>query len=348
MKRTYIGRNYFNETNGELAVKKFAIEPCPNLTNLGASACYLALASCGALIRYVEHVDQVTFIPSTLRIRLQPNDHTMFLDIATLDGLEVVRNARTAVSLQSETSKACLLNVIDYTVTRVGRRLLRRGLLEPCILLDTIERRQKTVHELSNSEVLYNAVIFGLKNFPDLERALAAMMTKETSRLRNTIVRNQATKSDFDSVEDTIEQNIDTTTISQEDDMLDKQELGNSRGDFETDFDKVDKSQHQGKANVPPSDAIIQNILSVKTSLDAIPKLLQALRNVSSPLLCAIARSLRSQQFESISQKISMIIEEEATVPKGVEEACMQAAFAVKKGRNGTFLASQCTVYEFE
>lgn len=335
--RTYINRNYFNETNGELAYKKYAISPCPNLTNLGASACYLALASCGALIRYVTHVEQCSFISSTLRIRLRPNDHTMFLDIETLNGLEIVSNARTSVGLQSEKEKSSLLNVIDYTVTRAGKRYLRRVLLEPSTVVETITMRQEAVHVFANSELSYNAIVIALKLFPDLERTLAGLMTRETLHLRN--IANQSNNSGLNYEPSTGDDVIDGGTQNDEDvgtynskgrDIHTSNKSGIQDGTIDSDI-----THSQRRANSPPSDSIIQNMLNIKASLSIIPRLLQVLHGKSSLLLNVIARSLRSPQFETLAQKISLIIEEEAVPSKEAEAIRMQGALAVKKGRNG-------------
>lgn len=138
---------------------------CTNLHNLGDSSCYLALACCGALIRYTEHIDEISFAPSSLRVRFRPNDEAVFLDISALEGLEIVNNARRRVGVGGKGSSDCLLRVMDKTKTRAGKRFLRRCLLEPSANLLTITMRQDAVDEMTNSEKLYFDVVAILTRF---------------------------------------------------------------------------------------------------------------------------------------------------------------------------------------
>lgn len=183
VKRTFIGRPFFNETYGALAADKLSNQPCPHIIRLG-SALYLSLASCGALIRYIEHVEDRIFPPSSLRVYFKPNDGTLFLDLSALEGLEVVGNARSANGLPGMHSKACLLHEIDFTTTRAGKRFLRRAVLEPCSDLKSITMRQDVVEELCRSSPIFFSLDSALRRFPDLERAMAILMNRENARLR--------------------------------------------------------------------------------------------------------------------------------------------------------------------
>lgn len=295
--------------------EKLSSVSCPNLTNLGESTCYLALAACGALIRYVEHVDERSFIPGSLVIRLRPNDDAVFLDWSALEGLEVVTNSRASAGIGGVTDTACLLRVMDKTRTRSGKRFLRRALLEPCSELSTILMRQDAVEELSNGEELYFATVGALRRFPDLESTIASLMSKENARLRSigqSRAESQGTKSG--SKEDSDDWDSDENS-----------DEGRSKGTRKFFFSS------------PPSIRLIQDVLNVKAAIETIPALLETIRECQSSLLKAIAESMRSAAFAQVQKEIAEVIDPEALPAKQSEKMRMQGAHAVRFGRNGLF-----------
>lgn len=309
--RTFIGRTYFNETYGALAVENLSNVRCPNLQNLGESSCYLALACCGALIRYVEHVDEIIFAPASLRIRYRPNETAIFLDMSTLEGLEVVANARQTVGVGNIAGGACLLRAMDKTKTRAGKRFLRRSLIEPSADRVTIATRQDTVDELSNSEQLYFGVIAILASFPDLEAAAASLMARENARLR-------------------------TLGVSQ----LGQLE-GETVGEDGTDSEEMDEAVDARKAQsvlpsaLPPSIALVHNVLVIKAALQKVAPLLEAIQGSTSPLMRALAESMRNGALSRLLKEIDDVVDPQALPVRESEKMRMQGAFAVQSGRNG-------------
>lgn len=311
IKRTFIGRTYFNETYGALMAEKLSYQPCPNLTRLGESSCYLALACCGALIRYVEHVEDLSFAPSTLRIRFRPNDDTVFLDVPTLEGLEVLTNARPGNGMAGRAANASLLRIMDKTKTRAGKRFLRRSLLEPCAHLGTISTRQDAVEELGNCEDMYFALSSVLSRFPDLERAMSALMARENARLRSVGSTNELTKKEStpgDESEDSLEEDVLSCHATR---------------------------TKCGLKCQPPSIFLIQNILTIKAGLEAVQPMLHAIHKSKCSLLQAVAESLRSSSLSCLYESIVDVIEKDALPAKEAGRMRMQGAFAVKAGRNG-------------
>ena len=313
VKRTFIGRTYFNDTYGALVAENLSNQPCPTLARLGESSCYLALACCGALIRYVEHVEDLAIAPSSLRIRFQPNHRTVFLDMSTLEGLEVVSNARTMNGLHGPSPSLSLLSVLDNTKTRAGKRFLRRSLLEPCADITTITMRQDAVEELGNSEETYFALISVLSKFPDLERSMAALMTRENSRLRTVTLTNI---------------NDDNAQRSSDSDDSDDDNVPPTPS----------RSGHSRFDTPPPSVSLIQNVLNVKLALHAVESILDAIQQSESPLLRAIAESMRSANLLSLRNEIAEVIDADAVPAKNVERMRMNGAFAVKEGRNSELI----------
>lgn len=291
-------------------MEKLSNTRCPSLAKLGESACYLALASCGALIRYIEHVEELSFSPSSLRITFRPNDGVVFLDMNTLEALEIVSNAQAHLDDKGPQTKACLLRVMDKTKTRAGKRFLRRALLEPSADINNITMRQNAVKELSLSEELYFALIAAILRFPDLERSLAALMAKEHVRLRQSSLNERRQQAEVE-VENDSDNSDETQPL-----------------DFRTSIrNKVDAS--------PPSLALIRDVLNIKAALGTVPALLQAVERAKSPLLKAIAESMRNPGLSDMEAKINEVIDPEAIPAKEIGRMRMQGAFAIKKGTNG-------------
>lgn len=283
---------------------------CPNLHNLGESSCYLALACCGALIRYTEHIDEISFAPSSLKIRFRPNDEAVFLDISALEGLEIVNNARRRVGVGGKAASDCLLRAMDKTKTRAGKRFMRRCLLEPSANLLTITMRQDAVDEMTNSEKMYFDVVAILARFPDLEGAAASLMARENSKLRSIGLIADPAHFDSTSAED--------SDCSREDAAL-KNPLTTGRI----------------QSASPPSIHLVRNILQIKGALRAVLPLLEAIEGSQSALLNGVAESMRHPSFATLLLEIDGIIDQEALPAKEAGRMRMQGAFAVLSGRNG-------------
>lgn len=283
-------------------------------------------------------------MPSTLRIRLQPNEYSIFLDLSTLDGLELVNHGRRGITKPGDQSTTSVLSVLDKTITRSGKRFLRRALLEPLAGIDNIQRRQDAVQELTNSEQLYFAIRAVLKTFPDVERCLAGLMTREHTRLyalarlraasvsENTVVTSPNPRS-------ARETNPDWDQgVASEDDRL---------RDDDSEVGAKPQQPHESPLQSgppltrrPPSIELIQYVLYIKAALHAVAPLLQALENSRSALLKRIAELLRDGHLSGIARKIGDIIEEDIVPHKELQEMRLRSALAIKKGRNGAFYLS--------
>lgn len=257
-------------------------------------------------------MEELSFTPDILRIRFQPKDHTVFLDIPTLEGLELLANARATAGLTSGKHRDSLLRVMDRTSTRAGKRFMRRALLEPCADVATIAMRQDAVEELANSETIYFALLAVLKRFPDLERAVSSLMNRENARLRTIGLTRKVNNNDS---EQSDEGSLDS---KQEDEEKIESLLPNTTG-----------------SAFPPSITLIQNVLCIKASLESIDKFLQALQGTSSELLKAVSESMRNPSLECLLQEIGKVIDQDAAPAKEAEKMRLQGAFAIKAGRNG-------------
>ncbi len=126
----------------------------------------------------------MVFQPHSLRIKFSPNEDKLYLDMQTIEGLELLQNGRPEVQGSSERIQGSLLHVLDKTKTRAGRRLLRRSLLEPSTDRASIKNRQDSVEELTQMDEVYFNVTSVLTKFPDIEQALVALTAKENRIVR--------------------------------------------------------------------------------------------------------------------------------------------------------------------
>eukprot|EP00871_Galdieria_phlegrea_P001097 jgi/Galph1/1989/GphlegSOOS_G643.1 len=91
-KTTKLDRKYFNDTQGLLYCEKLNAERDNYLKEVPR---YLALASCAALIKYVENIQNCSFAMGTLRIRFKDNDDSLLMDYETCKSLELLTSNTT-------------------------------------------------------------------------------------------------------------------------------------------------------------------------------------------------------------------------------------------------------------
>lgn len=91
-------------------------------------------------------------------------------DLSTVRSLELVQN------LTDPKSKACLLGLLNATMTPMGGRLLRSNILQPLTNEETLGTRYDALEELSTKEDMFFAVREALKQFRDVDRILTQLI----------------------------------------------------------------------------------------------------------------------------------------------------------------------------
>lgn len=134
-----------------------------NLKAFGLAETDPALFSSGILLDYVRETSQST-LGHVREISVRTAGDHVELDESTIRNLELVAN------LQDSGKKYTVLEVIDYTHTPMGGRLIRRWLLEPLRDRAAVIRRQEQVTALYRSQSLLSRVRGLLKEVLDLER----------------------------------------------------------------------------------------------------------------------------------------------------------------------------------
>lgn len=123
----------------------------------------LAVSAAGALLRYLKKVRKDSLSLLTKISHLGSNEY-MILDSTTVKNLELVLNLRDG------SLKNSLLDVIDYTLTSMGGRLLRTWLLQPLLECSKINNRLESVEELAKATIERKELKDRLKGIHDLER----------------------------------------------------------------------------------------------------------------------------------------------------------------------------------
>lgn len=107
-------------------------------------------------MKYIELGLGKTFAPQTLRIRFEPSEGSMMIDLSTISSLELIQN------LQDAKSKECFFGLLNETLTRMGARILRSNILQPSTDREKIVERYSALEEMVTKEEMFFAVRTGI------------------------------------------------------------------------------------------------------------------------------------------------------------------------------------------
>ncbi len=136
------------------------------LQGYGAEDSPAAVAAAGAIVTYLTETQRRT-LGHIRHLRIYSARDTMMLDATTQRSLELVRN------LIDGGRRATLIDVLDWTRTPMGGRLLRQWLLQPLQDLEAIKARQDAIEGLLGSAPAREQLGEALRGVRDLERIVA-------------------------------------------------------------------------------------------------------------------------------------------------------------------------------
>ena len=90
-----------------------------------------------------------------MRIKYEPPDGSMMIDLSTIRSLELIQN------LNDPKSRDCLFGLLNHTLTPMGSRLLKSNILQPLTEKTTLEERYDALQELTTHEEIFSAVRHG-------------------------------------------------------------------------------------------------------------------------------------------------------------------------------------------
>jgi DNA mismatch repair protein MSH4 len=97
----------------------------------------------------MEHALSLTFASHSLRIKYQPSEGSMMIDLSTIQSLELIQN------ITNIKSKDCLFGLMNETLTPMGSRILRSNILQPSTREDLLTHRYDAVGELATKEEMF-------------------------------------------------------------------------------------------------------------------------------------------------------------------------------------------------
>ncbi|MBT3275154.1 MAG: DNA mismatch repair protein MutS, partial [Spirochaetales bacterium] len=170
------------DTSRELLKKQFGVS---NLKGFGITDDDAAILPTGALLEYVEDTSK-SLLRHILNLRIYRETEFLGLDESTLRNLEIVRN------LQDGSRQFTLVDVLDYTRSSMGSRMLKHWLLNPLNDISRIEERLEKVETLYRNQLLLSSIRENLSAILDLERlsariALDKAHAKDLQAVRQTL-----------------------------------------------------------------------------------------------------------------------------------------------------------------
>lgn len=164
-----LDRRYWAETTGIEYISQLAFTEDVDSIKTAVTGNYYAICCFAAVLKYVELALSKTFPKRSLRIKYEPSEGSMMIDLSTIHTLELVQN------LQNAKSKDCLFGLLNETLTPMGSRLLRSNVLQPLTNPDTLNSRYQALEELSTREEMFFAVRSALKPFLDADKMLTQL-----------------------------------------------------------------------------------------------------------------------------------------------------------------------------
>lgn len=165
-----LDRQYWSENAGIDYIDQLGFEADVDTIKTSVTGKYFAVCCFAALMKYADLGLSKRFRPQSLRIKYEPSEGSMMIDVATIQSLELVQN------LQNPKSRDCLFGLLHENLTPMGARLLRSNILQPITDPDTLAKRYDAVEELSTKEDMFYAVRQALKSFPDADKILTKLI----------------------------------------------------------------------------------------------------------------------------------------------------------------------------
>ncbi|OOQ91584.1 putative DNA mismatch repair protein Msh4 [Penicillium brasilianum] len=137
---------------------------------------YFVACAFGAVLKYIELELQRVFASHSLRIKFEPSQGSMTIDLATIVSLELIQN------LHNAKSKDSLYGLLNETRTAMGARLIRANILQPSTERVKLTARYNAVEDLSTKEAMFVSVRQSLKGFIDADKVLTSIILVPTKR----------------------------------------------------------------------------------------------------------------------------------------------------------------------
>ncbi len=166
-------KNYLSEDNiDEIKNKRYLEHLSSELKDELLNSKYRENISLEMLLNYLSNVSKskLNHIVKIAEINLEQK---MILDENSMKNLEILKG------LNSNRKSGSLLEVLDYTKTSMGQRLLRRWIEEPLLNISEIKKRQNYVEEFKADFIFLDDVRSILASIIDIERQMVKISDDE-------------------------------------------------------------------------------------------------------------------------------------------------------------------------
>ena len=176
--------------------KDFALEKIKNHFNIsslkgfGISENNIGLLACGSILHYLDETQHNKLEHITKINQITDSSH-VWMDQFTVSNLELIHS-------NSNDGKS-LIDVIDYTSSPMGARMLKRWLIHPLLDLKKLNFRHSSVDEIIKNKDLLFSLQSELRSLSDLERIIAKVVTfkispRELVQLKESLIKVKSIK----------------------------------------------------------------------------------------------------------------------------------------------------------
>ncbi|MDC1459183.1 DNA mismatch repair protein MutS [Flavobacteriaceae bacterium] len=174
--------------------KDFALEKIKNhfdvstLKGFGISESNVGLLACGSILHYLDET-QHKKLEHIIKINQIIDSSHVWMDQFTVANLELIYS-------NSKEGKS-LIDIIDYTSSPMGARMLKRWLIHPLLDLKKLNFRHSSVDEIIKNKDLLFSLQSELRSLSDLERIIAKVVTFKISPRELVQLKESLTKVKF-------------------------------------------------------------------------------------------------------------------------------------------------------
>tara|TARA_B110000046_G_scaffold106403_1_gene113819 strand:- start:84 stop:2669 length:2586 start_codon:yes stop_codon:yes gene_type:complete len=176
--------------------KDFALEKIKNhfdvssLKGFGISENNIGLLACGSILHYLDETQHKKLEHITKINQIIDSSH-VWMDQFTVSNLELIYS-------NSKEGKS-LIDIIDYTSSPMGARMLKRWLIQPLLDLKKLNFRHSSVDEIIRNQDLLISLQSELQSLSDLERIIAKVVTfkispRELVQLKESLIKVKSIK----------------------------------------------------------------------------------------------------------------------------------------------------------
>ncbi|ELR02134.1 hypothetical protein GMDG_05293 [Pseudogymnoascus destructans 20631-21] len=275
-----VDRRYWSEPAGMDFIQQLAFPEDVEAIKVATGGNFYATCCLAASLRYMEHSLSLTFASHSLRIKYQPSEGSMMIDLSTIRSLELIQN------ITNVKSKDCLFGLLNETLTPMGSRMLRSNILQPSTQESILKNRYKAVGELASTEETFfdtrngKHIMDSLKPFLDIDKLLTNLIIQPT------------------------------------------------------------------QPDIQHSEQSINHILMLKTFVQCVGPVYEALSGARSPLLVDIRNVCRPNNITPTLKIIGEVINDDVTFQRSPLDLRNQRTYAVKSGVNGLLDVARQTFKE--